>query len=230
MAHSRAIILAIYNRRSMTTNKLPRRVFCVGTQGCGTSTLAQRISEEYDLQLIRDSVRTTVGEMDLDIGAARNNLLHLSEFQMRIFLRQRRAELRMIMNKEDQSGEFVSDQAFDNVAYTMQFSPIGQEFLHSKVLEEYMSRLRENSIILYVYPYAPTIRDDGVRPKSDLDWGAVMRTDGIIFSLILYFKLLNNTHIIAAPDALLRMLQVRSILGPASNADTLEKALERARR
>jgi hypothetical protein len=117
--------------------------------------------------------------MEIKLDVLRADIDLTNDFQSRVFKRQ-------ILAEQDQPGAFVSDRAFDNLAYAAQHSTVLSDVIKSVAAREYM-RWVSGGIVLFVRPQRELIRDDGVR--AGLNWDAVLRIDGMIKLMLEQFEI-----------------------------------------
>lgn len=183
-----------------------KRVYCCGSQGVGTTTWAALIQRHWGYYLIPDAVRKIANEEPRSLDQIRNDPEAKSRFQIRVFQKQ--------VALEHGLSEFVSDQAFDNIAYALQFTPIGEELLHSPYVRNYVGTLDSDDVIIFYFePHPDMMVDDGFRARSDLKFENVVRTDGVIFALINFFRLMKRTEIVSTDVPMKRLKKITDKLG-----------------
>lgn len=157
----------------------PLRVYFVGCESSGKTTLARWVAYRYGLPLVTEVARSVLAEMEIKLDVLRADIDLTNDFQSRVFKRQ-------ILAERDQPGAFVSDRAFDNLAYAAQHSTVLSDVIKSAEAREYM-RWVSGGIVLFVRPQRELIRDDGVR--AGLNWDAVLRIDGMIKLMLEQFEI-----------------------------------------
>lgn len=157
----------------------PLRVYFVGCESSGKTTLARWVAHRYGLPLVTEVARSVLAEMEIKLDVLRADIDLTNDFQSRVFKRQ-------ILAERDQPGAFVSDRAFDNLAYAAQHSTVLSDVIKSAEAREYM-RWVSGGIVLFVRPQRELIRDDGVR--AGLNWDAVLRIDGMIKLMLEQFEI-----------------------------------------
>jgi nicotinamide riboside kinase len=157
----------------------PLRVYFVGCESSGKTTLARWVAHRYGLPLVTEVARSVLAEMEIKLDVLRADIDLTNDFQSRVFKRQ-------ILAEQDQPGAFVSDRAFDNLAYAAQHSTVLSDVIKSVAAREYM-RWVSGGIVLFVRPQRELIRDDGVR--AGLNWDAVLRIDGMIKLMLEQFEI-----------------------------------------
>lgn len=144
------------------------RVYFVGAQSTGKTTLAKYVSNKYELELLNEVVRDLINEYDMGLNEIRLNIDEINKFQKEIFETQ--------LLKERGKNNFVSDRAFDNIAYACNYAT-NAHMIDGDKLAHYMDKL-DNSLVFYVKPHEQLLEDDGVR--GSIDWCDVCRIDGMI--------------------------------------------------
>src|SRR5262245_33058023 len=123
-AHAAARTRSQVGRTAMTTHEGARlfcchtdrvsvaamRIYFVGSHATGKTTLARYVSRRYGLPMISEVARAVLAEMETSLEALRTDMDLVAEYQERVFARQ------VAVEKQHQ-GRFVSDRAFDNLAY-----------------------------------------------------------------------------------------------------------------
>lgn len=110
--------------------------------------------------------------MEASLDELRVDLDLVNKYQIEIFRRQFELE------KQRGTG-FVSDRAFDNLAYAAEHALILNNLLteHNQAIIDYISWVNEGTVF-FVRPEKGLIKADGFR--TGLDWDAVVRIDGMI--------------------------------------------------
>ena len=153
----------------------PNRIYLVGAHSTGKTTLARWIARTYDLPLVTEVVRSILGEQELTLESMDGDIDAWDQFQRQVFPRQIEAESK-------HPDGFVSDRAFDNIAYAALKTRIAGEVFNSARYANYVHSLKQNARIFFVRPHPELIRADGVR--TDLDLASVYRIDGMIQQLL----------------------------------------------
>src|SRR3954452_3026483 len=87
------------------------RIYFVGASGVGKTTLAQHVHDRHGLLILPSAARTVAGEWGIkDFTAIFRNTDLADRYQKAVFKRQRD-------NEWNAKGRFVSDRAFDSIAY-----------------------------------------------------------------------------------------------------------------
>jgi nicotinamide riboside kinase len=153
------------------------RLYLVGAHNSGKTTLARYIGRRYSLPIVTEVARQVLAEMELTLEQLRTDNEKVDQYQKAVLTRQIAAE-------RNHAGSFVSDRAFDNLAYAAEHSTITSEVFASAELVDYMTWVA-GGLVLFVRPHRHLLRDDGVREKGD--WDAVVRIDGMIKLLLEQF-------------------------------------------
>ena len=148
----------------------PVRVYLVGAHATGKTTLARWIRDHFGLPMISEVARGVLAEMEAQLGSLRTDLDLVSEYQAQVFERQLEIE-------SQQTGSFVSDRAFCNLAYAAQHSLLAAEVFSDGRLQSYMADVREG-VVFFLRPHRELLADDGVRER--IDWEEVLRIDGMV--------------------------------------------------
>lgn len=160
------------------------RLYFIGSQSCGKSTLARFIAKQINFPFISEVARTILAEKELSLQSLRTNLDIADDFQKCIFERQ--------IEAEKQYPKFVSDRSFDNLAYMAQHARTLHKFINSESLLNYIESLKSDSILFFVRPSRITVADDGVREKgssSQETWEEIIRIDAMVKFMLEMFNL-----------------------------------------
>lgn len=135
------------------------------------TTLARWISKAYGLPIVSEVARAVLSEYEVSFEALRSDIEKTAEFQAEVFKRQAAAE--------DKAGDnFVSDRAFDNLAYAASHT-ISLNNIMLCGADRYAERLkRAGSVVFFVRPHKSLLVQDGTREL--LDWDEIVRIDGMI--------------------------------------------------
>jgi len=144
----------------------PHRIYLVGAHATGKTTLARWVRDTYRVPMISEVARGVLAEMEARLDALRSDVELVNRYQKLVFERQLEAE-------EQQSGAFVSDRAFCNLAYAAQHATILPEVFADERLAAYMESVREG-IVFFLRPHRELLAADGVRER--IDWEEVLRT------------------------------------------------------
>ncbi len=146
------------------------RIYFVGAHATGKTTMTRYVSRRYGLPMITEVARAVLAELETGLDALRTDMDLVAEYQRRVFERQVQVE-------HLQGTGFVSDRAFDNLAYAAEHTLIMGELIASEQFKSYMEWVAQG-IVFYLRPHKELLRDDGVR--AGLTWDSVLRIDGMI--------------------------------------------------
>src|SRR4051812_36537128 len=146
------------------------RVYFVGSHATGKTTMTRYVSRRYGLPMITEVARAVLAELETSLDSLRTDMDLVAEYQRRVFERQVQVE------KLQQTG-FVSDRAFDNLAYAAEHTLILADLLSGEAYKGYMEWVGQG-IVFYLGPHRGLIREDGVRAGANWEW--VLRIDGMI--------------------------------------------------
>lgn len=146
------------------------RVYFVGSHATGKTTLCRYVSRRYGLPMISEMARAVLAEMETSLDMLRTDMDLVAEYQERVFARQVEVE-RM------HQGRFVSDRAFDNLAYAAEHTTVAAEMLGDPAFAEYM-RWVNAGVVFFLRPHPSLLREDGTR--AGVSWDSVLRIDGMI--------------------------------------------------
>lgn len=150
------------------------RIYIVGSHATGKTTLCRYISRRYGLPMITEVARAVLAEMEASFDALRTDMDLVAEYQAQVFARQ-------MAEEQMHRGRFVSDRAFDNLAYAAEHTTIVADLLASTSFAEYMKWVAEG-VVLFLRPHPSLLREDGVR--AGVSWDSVLRIDGMIKLLL----------------------------------------------
>ena len=148
------------------------RIYFVGSHATGKTTLCRYVSRRYGLPMISEVARAVLAEMEATLDALRTDMDLVAEYQRRVFERQMAVE----RLQASQSG-FVSDRAFDNLAYAAEHTCILGDLMNGEGVLDYMKWVGEG-IVFFVRPSKDLLKEDGVR--SGVTWESVLRIDGMV--------------------------------------------------
>lgn len=150
------------------------RVYFVGSHATGKTTLCRYVSKRYGMPMISEVARAVLAEMEAAFDALRTDMDLVAEYQREVFRRQVQVE-------RLHDGAFVSDRAFDNIAYAAEHTTIAADLLSDPSFDEYM-RWVANGVVFFLRPHAALLREDGVR--AGVSWESVLRIDGMVKLLL----------------------------------------------
>lgn len=150
------------------------RIYFVGSHATGKTTLCRFVSRRYGLPMITEVARAVLAEMETSLDTLRTDIDLVGEYQQRVFARQ-------VAIEKLYKGTFVSDRAFDNVAYAAEHTTILPELLRDSRFSDYMKWVSEG-VVFFLRPHQTLLKDDGVR--AGVSWESVLRIDGMIKLLL----------------------------------------------
>jgi nicotinamide riboside kinase len=180
------------------------RIYFVGSHATGKTTMTRWVSKNYGLPMITEVARGVLAELELSLERLRTDIDLVNQYQRRVFQRQ-------IETERLQKGSFVSDRAFDNLAYAADHATIVSELLGSQEFRDYMAWI-DRGQVFYLRPHASLLADDGVR--AAVDWESVVRIDGMIKLMLEQHKV--RYLPIDTPSMQERVRAVQFVLGEAA--------------
>lgn len=154
------------------------RIYFVGAHSTGKTTLCRYVSTIYHIPMISEVARTILAELETNLKSLRADINVVNDYQEKIFNRQFLIEKRTGEN-------FVSDRAFDNLAYAAEHTTILSKLMNSQLFKEYINWIKE-SVVFFVRPHKELLVYDGIREG---DWESVVRIDGMIKLLLEQFDI-----------------------------------------
>jgi len=154
------------------------RIYLVGAHSTGKTTLARWVRDTYGLPMISEVARGVLAEMEEQLDSIRSNIDVVDRYQREVFRRQVAAEM-------EQTGSFVSDRAFCNLAYAGHHATILGELAQDERMQTYMRSVREG-LVFFVRPHRDLVVEDGVR--AGVDWEEVVRIDGMVKFMLEWFS------------------------------------------
>jgi hypothetical protein len=155
------------------------RIYFVGSHATGKTTLCRYVSRRYGLPMITEVARAVLAELETTLDALRTDVELVADYQRRVFERQ-------VAIERGQPGGFVSDRAFDNLAYAAEHTTIVSDLLGDATFQEYMSWV-SRGCVFYLRPHPSLLREDGVR--AGVSWDSVVRIDGMIKLLLEQYRI-----------------------------------------
>jgi nicotinamide riboside kinase len=146
------------------------RIYFVGSHATGKTTLCRYVSQRYALPMISEVARAVLAEMETSLDALRTDMDLVAEYQERVFARQ-------VTVEHQHAGRFVSDRAFDNLAYVAEHTTNAAAMMNDERFRDYMRWVSEG-VVFFLRPHPTLLKDDGVR--AGLSWDAVVRIDGMV--------------------------------------------------
>jgi nicotinamide riboside kinase len=146
------------------------RIYFVGSHATGKTTLCRYVSRRYGLPMISEVARAVLAEMETALDALRTDMDLVAEYQERVFQRQ-------VAVEQLHDGRFVSDRAFDNLAYVAEHTTNAAAMMNDQRFLDYMTWVREG-IVFFLRPHQSLLKEDGVR--AGVSWDSVLRIDGMV--------------------------------------------------
>src|SRR5262245_17164199 len=146
------------------------RIYFVGSHATGKTTLCRYVSRRYGLPMISEVARAVLAEMETGFDTLRTDMDLVAEYQERVFARQ-------VAVERLHEGRFVSDRAFDNLAYVAEHTTNAAAMMNDQRFHDYMSWVREG-IVFFVRPHQSLLKEDGIR--AGVSWESVLRIDGMV--------------------------------------------------
>ena len=146
------------------------RIYFVGSHATGKTTLCRYVSRRYGLPMISEVARAVLAEMETALDALRTDMDLVAEYQERVFARQ-------VAVEKSHDGRFVSDRAFDNLAYVAEHTTNAGAMMNDQRFRDYM-RWVSQGIVFFLRPHQSLLKDDGVR--AGVSWDSVLRIDGMV--------------------------------------------------
>lgn len=156
------------------------RIYYIGAHSSGKSTLARFTAKEYSLPFISEIARTVLAEKEIPLDLLRIDLDTTNNYQLEIFNRQIKEELKY--------SEFVSDRSFDNLAYMAQHGTCLHSVIYSNQLNNYIESLKKPDVrIFFIRPSKNTLKNDGIR--ESVNWDQIVAIDSMIKFMLEMFNL-----------------------------------------
>lgn len=135
--------------------------------------MARWVSRTYGLPMITEVARSVLAELETHFETLRTDMDQVAEYQKRVFQRQ------MDTERLQEQG-FVSDRAFDNLAYAADHTTILKDIMDQeagKQVRDYMEWVNQG-VVFFIRPHRSLLKEDGVR--AGVDWESVIRIDGMV--------------------------------------------------
>lgn len=152
------------------------RVYFVGSHSTGKTTLARAVSKQFGLPLITEVARGVLAELEINFNTLRTDIDMVARYQRKVFERQ-------VATERLQQAGFVSDRAFDNLAYAAEHSNILPDMVLTQEFIKYVETIRQQGIVFFVRPHPNLITEDGTRAGADHD--SILRIDGMVKLLLI---------------------------------------------
>jgi nicotinamide riboside kinase len=154
------------------------RIYFVGSHATGKTTLCRYVSRRYGVPMITEVARAVLAEMESSFDALRTDMDMVAEYQDRVFARQ-------ISIEKLHEGAFVSDRAFDNLAYAAEHTIVLADLMGDQRFRDYMRWVADGTVF-FLRPHASLLKADGVR--AGVSWESVLRIDGMIKLLLEQYR------------------------------------------
>ncbi len=168
------------------------RVWVVGGHATGKSVLSRWIARRYNLPRFDEVARSEIAKMGANsFDTLRTDLDAVTQFQRNVFTTQ--------VDVGKGLDRFVSDRAFDNLAYACEQADFGTtaDLWESAECRRYVGRActrrslgpyakavdANEGVVFFVRPGVVPVAD-GTRATSDLDVAGIYRIDGAIKLLL----------------------------------------------
>jgi len=192
------------------------RIYFVGSHATGKTTLCRYVSRRFGLPMITEVARAVLAEMESSLDALRTDMELVAEYQDRVFGRQ-------VAIEKMHHGAFVSDRAFDNLAYAAEHTTVVADLMGDERFKEYI-RWVSGGTVFFLRPHADLLKEDGVR--AGVSWESVLRIDGMIKLLLEQFRIPYLP--IESVSMQERVRAVEFVLGRAGLAPTKVASSERS--
>jgi len=147
------------------------KIYICGSHSTGKTTLAKYISQTYNIPMLPETARLILAEKELEIDSLRKDLDVVNSYQRSVLYRQ--------IEQTKKFDNFVSDRAFDCLAYTAQHSTILSELIASQDVIDFIEFMKScDSIIFFIRPSKNTLEQDGIR--ETITWDGIVAIDAQI--------------------------------------------------
>src|SRR3954466_5037584 len=120
--------------------------------------------------MVREEARAVLVEMETGLDALRTDMDLVAEYPERVFARQ-------VAVEKSHDGRFVSDRAFDNLAYVAEHTTNAAVMMNDQRFRDYMRWVSEG-VVFFLRPHQSLLKDDGIR--AGVSWDSVLRIDGMV--------------------------------------------------
>jgi nicotinamide riboside kinase len=146
------------------------RIYFVGSHATGKTTMTRYVSRKYGLPMISEIARAVLAELETSFDALRTDMDLVAEYQRRVFERQ-------VQIEKQQGSGFVSDRAFDNLAYAAEHTLAVGDMMADDSYKQYTEWVSQG-IVFFVRPHRDLLKEDGIR--AGVTWESVLRIDGMV--------------------------------------------------
>lgn len=140
------------------------------------------VSRRYGVPMVTEVARSVLAELETNFDTLRTDMDRVGDYQRRVFERQ-------IAIERMQDKGFVSDRAFDNLAYAAEHAMVLGDIMNEESgaeVRRYMEWVSEG-LVFFVRPHRTLLKEDGVR--AGVDWDSVVRIDGMVKLLLEQFRI-----------------------------------------
>jgi nicotinamide riboside kinase len=194
------------------------RIYFVGSHATGKTTLCRYVSRRYGLPMISEVARAVLAEMESSLDALRTDMDLVAEYQERVFARQ-------VAVEKLHDGKFVSDRAFDNLAYAAEHTTNAFGMMNDQRFRDYMRWVSEGTVF-FLRPHQSLLKDDGVR--AGVSWDSVLRIDGMIKLMLEQYRI--SYLPLESVSMQERVRAVEFVLGRSGLSSAVQPAATTARR
>src|SRR6476659_7671948 len=127
------------------------RIYFVGSHATGKTTMTRYVSRKFGLPMITEVARAVLAELETSLDSLRTDMDLVAEYQRRVFERQVQVE------KMQQTG-FVSDRAFDNLAYAAEHTLVFADLINTDNYKGYMAWVAQG-IVFFLRPHQELLKD-----------------------------------------------------------------------
>jgi hypothetical protein len=120
--------------------------------------------------MITEVARAVLAEMESSLDSLRTDMDLVAEYQERVFARQ-------VAIERLHEQRFVSDRAFDNLAYAAEHTTVVADLMSDQRFMDYMKWVSTGTVF-FLRPHPSLLKEDGVR--AGVSWDSVLRIDGMI--------------------------------------------------
>ncbi len=158
------------------------RIYFVGSHATGKTTMTRWVSRRYGIPMITEVARSVLAELETNFDTLRTDMERVGDYQRRVFERQ-------IATERLEEKGFVSDRAFDNLAYAAEHALCLGDIMDATGADDvrrYMEWVNEG-VVFFVRPHRSLLKEDGVR--AGVDWDSVVRIDGMVKLLLEQYRI-----------------------------------------
>jgi len=145
-------------------------IYFVGSHSSGKTSLVRWVSDNYKIPIINEVARTILSEMEVDIASLRLDIDAFGKFQTEVLRRQ-------VLLESQQKSSYVSDRAFDSLAYAAEHTDVTKTIFYSNLFIKYVKQVNKG-LVFFIRPCKSIMVDDGVR--ESVNWDDLVRIDGMI--------------------------------------------------